>query len=214
VNKPPGLLVVPLHRRKDARTVYEDLQEHLQSHGRSRPFVVHRIDRDTSGLVLFAKSRDAQHQLKEQFARREPERAYLAVVHGHPKPESGTWSDRLVWEQDDLIQRAASARDARAKDAVSAYRVVERFRHASLIEVRLVTGKRNQIRVQAGLRGHRLVGERYYIEGPAISRPIEFPRQALHAWRLAFRHPEDGRDVGFEAPLPVDMAELLKRLRR
>jgi 23S rRNA pseudouridine1911/1915/1917 synthase len=96
---------------------------------------------------------------------------------------------------------------------VCRYRLVESFRDASLVEVRLETGKRNQIRIQARLRGHTLVGERRYIYGPEGLRPIEFPRQALHAQRLVFRHPTDERELRIEAPLPADVQQLLTRLR-
>ena len=85
---------------------------------------------------------------------------------------------------------------------------------ASLVEVRLVTGKRNQIRIQARLRGHTLVGEQRYTYGPDALRTITFPRQALHAYRLAFHHPDDDRELRFEAPLPADLAALIARLRR
>src|SRR5216117_1121496 len=98
-------------------------------------------------------------------------------------------------------------------DAESYYKVLERFADTSLIEVRLHTGKRNQIRIQARLRGHTLVGERRYVYGPDALRPIAFERQALHALRLAFRHPDDGRALRFEAPPPADFAALVDRLR-
>ena len=175
---------------------------------------MHRIDRDTSGLVLFAKTPRAQEALKEQFRRREPERVYLAIVYGHPAPPAGTWRDVLVWDKDSLIQRATHPDDPRGKEAVAHYRVVETFAATSLIEVRLHTGKRNQIRIQARLRGHTLVGEKRYTFGPDALRPIQFERHALHAWRLAFDHPPDGRRVQFEAPLPADFAALVARLRR
>jgi 23S rRNA pseudouridine1911/1915/1917 synthase len=97
---------------------------------------------------------------------------------------------------------------------VSHYQVVERFRSASLVEVRLETGKRNQIRIQARLRGHTLVGERRYVYGPEELRPIQFERQALHAYRLAFEHPVSGEALRFEAPIPADLADLMTRLRR
>jgi 23S rRNA pseudouridine1911/1915/1917 synthase len=214
LNKPAGLLVVPLERRSDAPSVYEEIKDHLRTRGQRRPFVVHRIDRDTSGLVVFAKRADAQARLKEQFKRHEPERVYRAVVYGHPHPPAGTWRDHLVWDQDALIQKETSPRDPRGKEAASEYRVIESFRDASLIEVRLVTGKRNQIRLQARLRGHMLVGERRYVFGPDHLRSINFPRQALHAFRLSFRHPFDGRVMEFEAPMPADMADLIARLGR
>jgi 23S rRNA pseudouridine1911/1915/1917 synthase len=214
LNKPPGLLAVPLARRDEAPSVYHHVEQHLRTRGKRRPHVVHRIDRDTSGLVVFAKHARAQERLKEQFRRREPERIYLAVVYGRPEPEEGTWRDHLVWDQEALIQKETHPRDPRAKEATSDYRVLETFAQASLIEVRLRTGKRNQIRLQARLRGHTLVGEQRYVFGPASLRPIAFPRQALHAWRLAFRHPDDGKPLRFEAPLPADMEALLASLRR
>lgn len=214
LNKAGGVLAVPLPRGDEARSVLDEVRRYLRLRGRRRPYVVHRIDRDTSGLVVFATRADAQERLKEQFLRHEPERVYQAIVYGHPKPPAGTWRDRLVWDQRALIQKETHPRDARGKEAMSEYRVVETFAATSLIEVRLVTGKRNQIRLQARLRGHTLVGELRYVYGPASSRPIAFPRQALHACRLAFRHPLTGEALRFEAPMPEDMASLLTRLRR
>jgi 23S rRNA pseudouridine1911/1915/1917 synthase len=212
VNKPAGLLVVPLDRRSEAPSVYGLIGDHLRSHKR-RPFVVHRIDRDTSGLVVFTKDARTQQQLRAQFKRREPERVYLAVVYGNPDPPAGTWRDTLVWDTAALIQKETHPRDPRGKEAISEYRVVESFEATSLIEVRLRTGKRNQIRLQARLRGHTLVGEQRYVYGPDLLRPIAFPRQALHAARLAFRHPATDQRVQFEAPLPEDLRGLLERLR-
>jgi 23S rRNA pseudouridine1911/1915/1917 synthase len=215
LNKPAGLLAVPLplERRTDARSVFEDLTRYLRTRGRRRAFVVHRIDRDTSGLVLFAKDAPTQDALKAQFKRHQPERVYQAIVYGHPSPPSGTWHDHLVWDLKKLIQKETSPRDPRGKEAISHYRVIETLAGASLVEVSLVTGKRNQIRIQARLRGHTLVGERRYIYGPDELRPIAFPRQALHALRLTFRHPADDREMRFEAPLPDDLVGLLARLR-
>jgi 23S rRNA pseudouridine1911/1915/1917 synthase len=213
LDKPAGLLSVPLERKSGADSVYHHIEDHLRSHRNRRPFVVHRIDRDTSGLVVFAKDARTQQLLKDQFRRREPERVYMAVVYGHPKPERGTWRNRLVWDQKALIQKETHPDDPRGVDAVSEYRTVERFRETALIEVRLKTGKRNQIRIQARLRGHTLVGERRYTFGPDSLRPIEFGRQALHAQKLTFKHPADGRTLSFEAPMPADMAALVVRLK-
>jgi 23S rRNA pseudouridine1911/1915/1917 synthase len=213
VNKPPGLLTVPLERQEDAASVQDELVLHLRSRGKRRPLVVHRIDRDTSGLVVFATRVDAQGRLKEQFRRREPERVYLAVVYGHPSPPSGSWRDHLVWDRRVLVQKETHPGDPRGQEARSQYRVVELLRGASLIEVRLITGRRNQIRLQARLHGHTLVGEARYIYGPDVLRPIEFPRQALHAHQLSFRHPLSGKPLSFEAPLPADILELIRRLR-
>jgi len=212
LDKPPGVLAVPLERRDRARSVYEDLREYLRAHRKPRPFVVHRIDRDTSGLVVFSKNARAQDAVKSQFRRREAERVYLAVVYGHPVPAAGTWRDRLVWDARALIQKETHPQDPRGKDAISHYRVVQPLNGASLVEVTLVTGRRNQIRLQARLHGHMLVGEQRYTYGPESLRTIAFPRQALHAFRLAFRHPDHGRLLTFEAPVPDDMRELVDRL--
>jgi len=214
VNKSAGILSVPLERKSEQPSVYEQIEDRLRSHGKRRPFVVHRIDQDTSGLVVFAKDPDTQRRLKVQFARREPERVYLAVVYGHPEPPSGTWRDTLVWDTKALIQKQTHRNDPQGMEAIADYRVLESFRDASLIEVRLRTGRRNQIRIQARLRGHTLVGEERYVYGPDTLRSIAFGRQALHAFRLSFQHPADDRPLRLEAPPPRDFADLLTRLRR
>jgi 23S rRNA pseudouridine1911/1915/1917 synthase len=217
VDKPPGLLTVPLDRRTAAVSVFDLIKRHWRSQQKRRPLVVHRIDRDTSGLVVFAVHPHAQRALKEQFRRREPERVYLAVVLGVPRPVAGEWRDRLVWSESALLQRGTRANDPRGVEAISAYRVIEAFgTEASLLEVRLETGKQNQIRVQAQLHGHALVGERRYVDAAdteANRGAVPFARQALHAYRLAFRHPGDGRELRFEAPVPGDFAELIDWLR-
>jgi len=214
VNKPAGLLSVPLPNGDRTPSVYSLLEDHLRGHRHRRPFIVHRIDRDTSGLVLFAKTLRAQEALKEQFRRREPERVYVALVYGHPTPPAGIWRDVLAWDKTALIQRETHPADPRGKEAVAEYRVIESHDDTSLVEVCLHTGKRNQIRIQARLRGHTLVGEQRYIYGPEAIRPIDFPRQALHARRLTFHHPADHRELRFEAPLPEDFVSLLKQVRR
>jgi 23S rRNA pseudouridine1911/1915/1917 synthase len=213
LDKPAGLLSVPLERKSEADSVYRQIEDHLRSRGKRRPLVVHRLDRDTSGLVVFAKDVRTQQSLKSQFRHREPERVYRAVVYGHPAPPAGRWRDRLVWDQRALIQKETHPDDPRGVEAISDYRTIESFPGAALIEVRLTTGKRNQIRIQARLRGHTLVGEQRYTYGPDSLRPIDFGRQALHAYRLAFRHPADGRPLRFEAPIPADMRALIERLR-
>jgi 23S rRNA pseudouridine1911/1915/1917 synthase len=214
LNKPAGLLAVPLERRGEEVSIFDQIEDHLRSHGKRKPHVVHRIDRDTSGVVLFAKDGRTQSALKEQFRRRTPERLYLAVVYGHPHPASGTWRDHIVWDRKALIQKATHPSDRRAAEAISHYTVRETFASSSLIEVRLETGKRNQIRLQARLRGHTLVGEVRYVYGPDQLRTIRFGRQALHAWRLSFVHPVEHTRMSFEAPLPDDFDDLLSRLRR
>jgi 23S rRNA pseudouridine1911/1915/1917 synthase len=212
VNKPAGLLAVPLGRGP-SQSAYSALIGHLGTRGRRTPFVVHRIDRDTSGIVVFAKTASAQQAIKDQFARREPERVYRAVVHGTPRPARGRWRDRLAWDAKALRQTVADAWDPKGVEAISDYQVLETYGDASLIEVRLSTGKRNQIRIQAAVRGHALVGERQYADGRSKTKGPAHSRQALHAYRLSFAHPIDGRRLKFEAPLPDDLNDLLRRLR-
>jgi 23S rRNA pseudouridine1911/1915/1917 synthase len=215
VDKPPGLLVEPLPGREASEVTLVDLvADHLRGSRHARPLVVHRIDRDTSGLVVFARDRATQTALKRQFAARRVERVYLAVVEGRLEPAEGTWVDRLRWDAERRRQRPARAGDPKAREAVAHYRVVERFAAATLVEVRLVTGKRNQIRLQAALRGHPLVGERQYRHGrrPPASVPGH-GRQALHAARLAFDHPATGERITLEAPLAADLVRLVETLR-
>jgi 23S rRNA pseudouridine1911/1915/1917 synthase len=215
LDKAPGWLVEPLPGEEGGEVTLVDLlNDHLRGASRIRPHVVHRIDRDTSGLVLFALTPTAKEHLKRQFERRTPERVYLAVVNGRPQPASGTWRDKLVWDKERLVQKRAHLQEVRGKDAEADYRVIEQFAEQALIEVWLVTGKRNQIRVQAGVRGYPLVGERLYRFGREKGdREPDFDRQALHATRLAFQHPRTGHRVQFTSPLPVDMATLVARLR-
>jgi len=214
VNKPAGILSVPLERRPDAMSVLDLIERRFRSHGRRRAYPVHRIDQNTSGLVVFAKSESAQRALKDQFKRREPRRVYWAVMYGTPDPREGSWRDEIVWDEKALIQKPAHPRDPRRQQALSRYKVIESFDEASLVEVRLETGRRNQIRIQARLRGHALVGEARYIYGPGSLRPIDFGRHALHARQLTLRHPIDERVLEFDVPPPADFLELLTRLRR
>jgi 23S rRNA pseudouridine1911/1915/1917 synthase len=213
INKPAGLLTVPLPGQHVQPSLLEQLKFHLRSHNKQQALVVHRIDRDTSGIVLFAKSYEAQAGLKVQFERREAERIYLAVVNGIPIPRSGTWKDFLTWDQRQLKQKPATKDHKRAQLAICHYRIVETLKEAALVEVSLATGKRNQIRIQASLRGHPLIGEKLYIDEMARRKRIDFPRQALHAYRLNFQHPIDQRPLKFEAPLPADIQSLIDDLR-
>jgi 23S rRNA-/tRNA-specific pseudouridylate synthase len=165
----------------------------------------HRIDRYTSGLVAFARSRAAWAALRSQFASGAPERVYLAVATGRVERERGTLEHRLVEDPRSLKVRASP----RGRRAASAYRVLERFPHATLLEVHLDTGRRNQIRVQLAAEGHPLVGDHSYGKpSPLIGRT------ALHAARLAFDHPTTGKRVELASPLPRDLERLVSRLRK
>jgi 23S rRNA pseudouridine1911/1915/1917 synthase len=215
VDKPAGLLSVPLDEQPDAPSVASLVDAYWRSRGKRRALAVHRLDRDTTGLVMFARSPLARERLKAQFASRRPERIYAAVVHGAPAAAEGPWTTRIAWDARARLQRVLRAGDRHGVDALSRYRLIERFERAALLEVRLETGKQHQIRVQAWAHGCPLVGERIYTGPPAVDTPpIAFPRQALHAMRLACDHPRGGRRLAFESPLPEDMVALLVRLRR
>lgn len=213
LNKPAGVLTVKLAAQSEEPSLYEQAMDYVRQRSKLKPQVVHRIDRDTSGLVIFAKQNAARDHLKRQFTAHKPERVYQAVVYGTPFPETGTWRDWLLWDDEDLVQRAGNPRDQRTVEAKCNYAVLEQFAETSLVEFKLVTGKQNQIRAQATMHGHQLVGERQYMATPPRSS-ISFRRQALHAFQLSLRHPDTDRMMKFEAPIPPDMASLLNRLRK
>lgn len=212
INKPSGLLTVTLPKHPEEITLYDQVADYLRHRSKLKPQIVHRIDRDTSGLVVFAKTEAARGHLKKQFAARQPERIYQVVVYGIPFPAKGTWRDFLVWDKDELTQKLSDPRDRRAVEAKCNYRVLEQFQEAALLEVTLATGKQNQIRLQAVAHGHQLVGEKQYLSEPPQTS-IKFARQALHAWKLTLQHPLSQKLLPFEAPLPEDFTALLNRLR-
>ena len=218
-DKPAGLLTVPTPGGGD-RSLADLVAGHWRSHGKREPMVVHRIDRDTSGLVIFAKDPRAWGALKAQFARREPERVYLAVVYGVPEPARGVWRSWLRWDARALRQVVVAPRSRGGTEAVTRYAVMRPVAAGAALEVRLVTGRQHQVRVQAWHHGHPLVGERLYIDEPpgALRRGglpattaglSTFPRQALHAWRLGFVHPRSGLPIVFESAIPADLRGLL-----
>jgi len=202
VDKPPGLLTdtasVEQHRTRDS--VYKRLRAWLRPRG-DRPFTVHRIDRDTSGVVLFARNDRAEASLRDQFRARSPERVYRAIVVGRPARAEETWIDPTRWHKGRKILERVAPTTPGAWHTECAVRLVRTLGDLSEIEVRLTTGRRNQIRLQAALRGLPLVGERLYVDRPT-GPPA--PRQLLHAHRLGVRHPTTGEPVVVESPLPAD----------
>lgn len=217
VDKPAGQIVEPLPDEESTEaTVLDLLADRYRHQPRARVYVVHRIDRDTTGLVLFARSAAARDALKAQFERRTPGRVYQAIVVGEIAAPEERWRDLLAWDREARRQRRAHGTDAGAKPAETTIRVLERFVGATLVEVSLVTGKRNQIRVQAALRGYPLLGERQYRFGapPEAETLPRIGRQALHAWQLSFTHPETSRPVSFTSPVPADFERALRALRR
>jgi 23S rRNA pseudouridine1911/1915/1917 synthase len=195
VDKPSGLLSIATERER-TRTAYRLLRDWVAARGPagSRLFVVHRLDRETSGLIVFAKSADAKRSLQAQFAARAVERIYVALVEGAMRATQGTLISRLTENRALRVRTTVDRREGR--EAITRYRVLERRRHATLVELRLVTGRRGQIRAQLAAAGHPIVGDREF-----GSRTDPLGRPALHATRLGFVHPRGGR-VSFESPLP------------
>jgi len=193
VDKPVGLLTIATESERE-RTVYRLLRDWLEARGGGRVFVVHRLDRETSGLLVFARSFAVKHMLLQQFQARTPERVYVARVEGIVHAPAGTLSSRLV---EDRSLRVRPTRDRRrGKEAISHYRVLERYRDTTLLEIQLHSGRRGQIRAQLAALGHPIVGDREY-----GSRHDPLRRVCLHATRLGFDHP-DGRRVRFESSAP------------
>lgn len=218
VDKPAGMVVHPAAGNADG-TLVNALLHHCRGQlsgigGVARPGIVHRIDKDTSGLLVVAKSDRAHEGLARQFADHSLERAYLAVCQGHPSPPQGTIAKRLGRSDADRKKMAVLADDAsRGKHAVTHYRTLERLDGCALIECRLETGRTHQVRVHLASIGHALVGDPVYGRTSSILRPIlsrlGFRRQALHAAVLGFVHPATGAFHRFESPLPADMRELI-----
>ena len=192
IEKPPGLLTIATERQRE-RTVQHLLRDYLAA-GRPprRPFVVHRLDRDTSGLLVFAKSPAAKRHLQAQFAHRTAERVYTAVVEGPVRDDTGTLASRLVQDRGLRVRSAPAGRPA-----VTHYRVVARGRDATVLELRLGTGRRHQLRVQLAELGHPIVGDARH---GGTRDPIR--RLCLHASALGFVHPETRAPLRFRSPAP------------
>jgi len=221
LDKPVGLVVHPAAGNLD-HTLVNALLAHCGESltgigGVKRPGIVHRLDKDTSGLMVVAKSERAHVMLSAAFADRTIERAYWAVVWGMPNPREG--------EIDGPIGRSSSNRKKMAvtsngKPALTRYKVIRPLGvGAALVECRLATGRTHQIRVHMTEIGHPLIGDQTYGRvrsgrlkdlGPeAAAAATRFPRQALHAWLLGFDHPTTGEHLTFKSPLPADLAELV-----
>lgn len=179
---------------------------------------VHRLDRDTSGLMIFALSPKAEHALVRMFKGHEIDRRYVAVVHGHPGPQ--TIETALVRDRGDGL-RGSSPRgknDPEAQRAVTHVKRVERVGDYAIVECRLKTGRTHQIRIHLSETGHMLCGERTYTRATPAARPVPdrsgAPRQALHSAELRFAHPVTDKPMHFRSPLPHDLSQWLERLRR
>jgi 23S rRNA pseudouridine1911/1915/1917 synthase len=207
VDKPAGLVVHPGAGQPD-RTLLNALLAHAPGlAGVPRAGIVHRLDKDTSGLLVVAKTVEAQAALVKQLAERSMRRIYFAVVQGDP-PASGTIDAPLGRDPRSRVRMAVTHR---GKPARTAFRVVERFGRAALLECRLETGRTHQIRVHLQHIRHPLVGDSVYRRG--TRHGLSFPRQALHAAELTLVHPRSGQTMTWRAPLPKDMKRLLQELR-
>ena len=219
VNKPAGMVVHPAAGNADG-TLVNALLHHCAGRlsgigGVARPGIVHRIDKDTSGLLVVAKTDRAHEGLAAQFANHSIERRYLAVVAGLPKPASGSVDAPLARSTANRKKMAIVAA-TRGKRAVTHYRTLEALKGASLVECRLETGRTHQVRVHMASIGHPLLGDSVYgrtrPEHRELLKRLGFHRQALHAAALGFVHPVSKEDLSFECPLPSDIQELLRAL--
>jgi 23S rRNA pseudouridine1911/1915/1917 synthase len=223
VDKPAGMVVHPA-AGNPAGTLVNALLHHCAGQlsgigGVARPGIVHRIDKDTSGLLVVAKTDAAHEGLAAQFAAHSVHRRYLAVCAGHPSPAEGTIDARIGRSDADRKKMTVLPKNSsRGKTAVTHYKVLERFESASLIECRLETGRTHQVRVHCASIGHALLGDPVYGRTPKPLRPLlerlGFARQALHAAELGFVHPASGEMLCFRAEIHRDMAELIDELER
>ncbi len=220
VDKPAGLVVHPAAGNREG-TLVNALLHHCAGRlsgigGVARPGIVHRIDKDTSGLLVVAKTNVAHEGLAKQFAAHSIDRRYLAIVNGIPRLASGTVDAPLARSTSDR-KKIAIQREGRGKRAVTHWRLLEPLDDAALVECRLETGRTHQVRVHMASLGHALLGDQTYGGAAKMHRKIlnelGFHRQALHAAELGFIHPVTKGRLSFASPLPSDMQQLFNTLR-
>lgn len=205
VDKPAGLLTVGTRHEK-ARTAHSLLTDYFRTGcGRSRKqlFVVHRLDRDTSGVLIFAKSEEAMERLKDRW--KENEKKYLAIVHGILEKKSGTITSYLAEDEDYVVYQTRDSTKGRL--AQTMYRVIGEKKGLSLLEVSLLTGRKNQIRVHMADIGHPILGDVKYGKGDDRQ-----PRMALHARSITFKHPFSRKQLSFESEVPEVFTRLFGRI--
>ena len=231
INKPAGLVVHPGHGHRDG-TLLNALAWHLGLEGRTTEgddrlgILVHRIDMDTSGLLVVAKNDEAQLNLAHQFFVHSIERKYVAVVWGDIKEDAGTISGNIGRDPNDRLRFKVYAEEDKGKHAVTHFRVLERMGFITVVECILETGRTHQIRVHMSHIGHPLFGDSRYggteiRSGTIYAKYRQFiqncfeicPRQALHAKTLGFVHPKTGNQIRFDSPLPEDMCALIEKWR-
>ena len=212
INKPAGLVVHPSKGHPHGTLVNGllGLGIPLANRGEAfRPGIVHRLDKDTSGLMLVAKSNQAYDRLVQQLKDRQVHRYYLALVSGIIDEESGQINAPIRRSSSNRLKRAV---DKEGREALTQFGVIERFHQATLVQCRLETGRTHQIRVHMAFIGHPLLNDPLYGRGPLHKGLRE--GQALHAYHLAFRHPITGEAMTFECDLPQDLQNYLDQLRR
>ena len=227
VDKPPGLVVHPAPGNPD-RTLVNALLAHCGASlsgigGVARPGIVHRLDKDTSGLLVVAKTDAAHHGLAAQFARHQAQRTYAAVVWGVPRPWRGEIAGAIGRSARDR-KKMAIVHGGRGKPALTRYRVLKPLAHgaASLIECELATGRTHQIRVHLAAKSHPLIGDPVYgrpagrrsVPPAAAQVAAAFPRQALDAFSLGFQHPVSGAALQFTRPYYSDINRLIDNLEK
>jgi RluA family pseudouridine synthase len=199
VDKPAGILTVPT-----GSVAGVDLVKMLARDG-IEALAVHRLDRETSGAVLFALDEATRAALEELFRSREIAKTYWALASGRVRPAAGDWTFPIL--ETDSFARVSP----RGKACHTRYRTLAALPNTTELELDLLTGRYNQIRVHAAHAGHALVGERKYARGRDSAIAFRSRRVALHAWKLAFAHPNTGAQIRVEAPLPADLVELRER---
>ena len=228
INKPPGLVVHPGHGNYTG-TLVNALAYHFENlplNSSERPGLVHRIDKDTSGLLVIAKTEAAMTHLAKQFEAKTSEREYVAIVWGNVKEEEGTIEGNIARHLKDRMQMAVFADPEIGKPAVTHYKVLERFGYVTMVSCVLETGRTHQIRVHMKHIGHPLFNDARYggdliLKGTTFTKYKQFidncfkilPRQALHAKTLGFVHPTTGEMMRFDTELPNDMKELIEKWR-
>lgn len=216
VNKPAGMVVHPAPGNYSG-TLVNALMHHCGSelssiNGIIRPGIVHRIDKDTSGLLMIAKNDSAHNSLSRQLSEHSITRKYRAIVYNNMREDDGTVDQPIGRDPRNRLRNAVT--ELNAKNAVTHYRVLERFGKYTFIEAQLETGRTHQIRVHMAYLKHPLLGDELY--GPARSRSaakLGVKRQMLHAGVLGFLHPGTAEYMEFESPLPDDFQQVLQRLR-
>tara|TARA_B110000971_G_scaffold150520_1_gene153733 strand:- start:390 stop:1430 length:1041 start_codon:yes stop_codon:yes gene_type:complete len=229
INKPPGLVVHPGHGNYSG-TLLNGLLHHfekLPKNLNNRPGLVHRIDKDTSGLLVVAKTEQAMTHLSKQFFDKTSERKYLALVWGDVKEDKGTIEGAIGRHPKNRLQMTVFEDNSEGKEAITHFKVLERFGYVTLIECQLETGRTHQIRAHLKFIGHTLFNDARYggekiLKGTSFTKYRQFvdncfkllPRQALHAKTLGFIHPKTGEKMQYDSPIPDDFNSAIGKWRQ